>query len=220
MRILARFLEQLHQGIPHLQALAFDLAAFKSYAGIAMSGKLEKNQLATLRKEILSTPLLSDDDPIRDQIEEMSALDEIMVSIRGDAAVTMRIMAFDFSKSAPINLGDWPNADWDVALKETRRLSSLQLINPKDSFSAKLTELTKKVEADRADKVPQTLDSLDDISALLPQIEAFLKMKPGETREAFTQRVTSWLQGGSPADQRRFIFLEEPRPRHAGPCSF
>jgi hypothetical protein len=191
--------------------IAAEVAAIKGYAGLAASGQLDQSQLDMLGKEIETISPIPSEDPVRRQAEEMVALDMIMICIRGNSEYLMQLLSLDFSQSKHVDLGDWPHADWDIALKEVRTLCAPDKDADGETFSRKLADLTEKSKGEGNSAVPQTLDSLigGDVESLQERIEKFLKMQPGESRETYTRRVTMWLAGGNVTDVRRTLMIEE-----------
>ena len=210
-RNLARVTDQEHLGLIHLQSLATEYNAMRACAGMAAAGTLTRPQLQAVRQEILSLPVISRDDPIREQVEEFIALDLAMQCIAGKSREVMRLMALDLSGTAEIDLSDWKNADWDVMLHETVRLQAETV--PGDTFLERLQNWEKKLA-----KEPQGPSFLDDpeslgdggsLDTLAQRVNAFLKRRAGESRDDYTRRITRWLMGASLADVRRDLGLNE-----------
>ncbi len=212
VRVLARLAEQEHWGLMHVAGLAVEGAALRGYAGLANSGMLTREQLATVRKEIESLPAFPVKDALRSQVEEMAALDLLMQCIRGRSEWVMRLMAWEFDQTKDIDLGAWANADWDVALQEVVRVYSEEDDPPGRTFAQRMEDLNKKVEQAKADGAPSVMDTIaaaGKYEPLTAQVEAFLKLRPGESRQVFSRRVARWLVGGASSDQRRGICLDE-----------
>jgi hypothetical protein len=210
-RNLGRVVEQEHFGLLHLMSLATEYNALRACAGMAVSGTLTREQLQAVRQEILSLPVISDEDPAREQVEEFIALDLAMQCIAGKSLAVMRMMALDFSGTAKIDLSDWKNADWDVMLRETVRLQTETV--PGDTFLEHLQNWEKK--SAKEPQGPSLLDNLESLAddgtlaTVTQRVNAFLKRNAGESRDDYTRRITRWLMGADLADVRRNLGLNE-----------
>ena len=69
-----------------------------------------------MRAEIVGMPELPGMDSMS-EIEELLALDTVMMCIRGDAEHFLRDQVGIFDQTVRINLGDLPNSDWDAMMK-------------------------------------------------------------------------------------------------------
>ena len=76
-------------------------------------------------------------------------------------------------------------------------------------FEERMKEGEKRVEAAKADKMPTSFLSAEGGQPVQQQVEEFLKMRPGETREAFSQRFGRWLSDGDPGLGMRMDKLVE-----------
>jgi hypothetical protein len=211
IRNLGRVTDQEHYALIHLQSLATEYNAMRACAGMAAAGTLTRPQLQAVRQGILSLPVISEEDPIRDRVEEFIALDLAMQCIAGKSREIMRLMALDLSGTAEIDLSGWKNADWDVMLRETVRLHAETV--PGDTFLERLQGWEKKLAHEP--QGPSLLDDLvaladgDNRATLAQHVNAFLKRHAGESRDDYTRRITRWLMGADLADLRRNLGLNE-----------
>jgi hypothetical protein len=211
IRTLARFLEQEHVSLAHLVALSTEMVALRGYAGLATSGRLSGAELKALRAEIESEPDISLPDDRRAKVEELCALDLLMDCMRGNSQTIMRLMGWDIENRREVDLGDWARPDWDAALSETVRIYEQVRANPPQTFAENMDQLSKRERAAVDEHFPSWLPEIegDKVKDKMPEVEAFLKMRPGETRDTFSRRVARWLVGGNPADQKRMVNLDE-----------
>lgn len=201
-RQLARFVAQQQTDIALLGAVFMEARALRSCAGMATHAGLTPNQLQRLRQEIESLPALPAGDPRRRQVEQMLLLDMLMMCIRGDSARVLQLLGSPLDPQAVVDPGDFARMDWNLLLRavnrtflEAHRITELPLDQQAPAFD-------RLLEAAIREKVPGGLGG-DGLAEGKEVLNDFLKRRPGETPEAFADRLARWLVLGNPALSKR-----------------
>jgi broad specificity phosphatase PhoE len=121
----------------------------------------------------------------------------------------MLVLELDASKH--LDLGDLPKMQWDALLKELHRATTEA--NGEDagkSFAELMAGADERVKRAAADRRPSESFATElDLPHGIPAMEAFLKMRPGETSESFSQRLGHWLAESDPEFTKRVAMLIE-----------
>jgi hypothetical protein len=208
-RKLARFADEQRTDLGILIAIAIDSRALQAFEGLATSGICTAADLKALRNGISALPPVR---PLRDalQIEELLTLDYVMVCLRGHYEKLARTQAGIFSDAIPIAVGDLPRADWDTMLKTIRSRYAAWATAPEISFQKRLERLDKEAQSAKSDNRPVSFIANDEPNlAGQKPVEDYLKMRPGESREAFSIRIGQWLAEGDPGMSIRIDKLTE-----------
>jgi hypothetical protein len=210
-RILARLAVQEHELIFHLLGNAMERQAMRNYVALVTKGNLTAAQLQQVSREIASFPPFPQVDETTDSVEEMIALDGVMQCIRGDGEKVMRTLAGEFTGSKHVDLGDLAKVDWDVMLKESHRTCMETTAADRDKTIMQMIALhDARAKADAADKQPGEgfFGGVEQPTGI-PAIEAYLKMRPDETREAFSKRLGRWNGDSDPEASKRILMIVE-----------
>jgi hypothetical protein len=181
------------------------------FAGLATTAHLNDGQFKQLREAIDSSPILPDIIESDTRVETYYALDAIMQCIRGNAAHIMRAQAGELDDKTAVDLGDVSKTDWDVLMKEANRASEEQVLKLTGKpFAARMPILDVSIKQAAADKSPaSTFFEANGRPVGIPAVEAFLKLRQGELRESYSQRIGQWLATGDPGQTKPVLMLQE-----------
>jgi len=208
-RAMARFAEQEHMAAGRLASISAELYAMRAFAALAGCDWLSMDQLQATRKEIESLPHFSDADPTLPVVEKMLGLDVVMMCIRGDGERLMRGLAYELDETKPVNIGDLEKGDWDVLMRELLRLSDALYSRPARKFEDSLRDIEAEQNSPVVRDLPLTLPANGVPVSHVADVEAFLRMRDGETRQAFSQRLAYWWVLGDPGTRRTGLLINE-----------
>lgn len=208
IRKLTRLICQQKMAITLLISTNIENRALRGFAGIALGGKCVQGDLTALRTSIESLPELPGTESIS-QIEELLTLASVMMCIGGDAQPLLRGQAFILDPAVKIDEGDLAKADWDVVLRTVHAIHAEDAQDAARSFEEQVAAVEKRTDASRAEKFPGTFLTTDAVDSLPKSLEDFLKMRPNESREAFSRRIGKWFVGGDPDFSIRMLKLIE-----------
>ncbi len=209
VQTLARFAAEQRTDLSALVAAAVDFIAMRGYDALASGGGLSPEQLKSLRRQIAESPALP---AFADaaQIEEMLALDDAMTCIRGQGQRCICALAGDMTPDVQYDLGALPRTDWTVLLKTIHRECSAYLTLAALPFDQRLKHFEEATKTAIDNSVPASpLFGPTGQKTGKEAVEAFLKMRAGETGEQYAARMANWWVVGNPDLSRRMDMVME-----------
>lgn len=210
-RVLGRLIVQEHEMIAHLVGNALERDTMRSFQGLVVNGNLTAAQLEQVTKEINALPPFPGIDTTTNSVEELLTFDAVMQCIRGDGEKVMRMQAVEFDETKHVDLGDLPKVDWDILMKELHRTNVQASKNDQGlTFAQVMADYDTRTKRAAAEKMPgEALFGDTEQPTGIPAVEAFLKTRQDESREAFSKRIGGWLGDGDPGASKRFEMVIE-----------
>ena len=201
IRTLARLSEQEHTRPSYLIAEAIELTALGGYRSLTLTDNLTNDQLTKLHQSLLAMPPLPEPDDTTDLVEQMICLDGIMQIIRGQGRSLVSEMGGDAGDKS-INMGDLPHADWDVMMKEVVRIGGQWdrvrklPLRERLQYAQYTADWAAKAQAPTFNITVMPVFSSAAQPSGKEAVESFLKQRPNETRQAYSQRIGRWIVEG------------------------
>jgi hypothetical protein len=204
---LARLTTQEGTEIDELIALALANVADQAAAGLATAPKITAAQLQEIRGD-LADPRNAMTFEV--DMEKYLSLDSVMMCIRGEGAKVLDPAAI-FNPGETVDEGDLAKADWDVLLRALNGAAAeYGDIEKLPTYAQRQAAYAKREPAFEEAKAPLGVvaegSSRPEVGKAA--VEAFLKMGPKESREAYSRRL-AMLFGPDPAVGARVDKLVE-----------
>jgi hypothetical protein len=193
IRRLARIAAAGTISVDGLAARAAGARALEAIAVLASMPGVTEKQLAELRGD-LADPALEIPDDAGSVAEKYLNLDSVMMCIRGDGARLLDPMLL-FNKTEVLDTGDLARADWNVVLRDAHRImTACEAIGALPTYAARKAALEARVPALVKLGVPGPfLFTREDWPFSKELLEKYLRMRPGETVEAFSHRIATLM---------------------------
>ena len=180
----------------------------RGYRWIALQSSVDDNTLKEMRDNLGAEYSAMDSS----LFERFSALDMVMQAMRGNAQKFFRLEAFIFGDTETVEEGNLRDADWGIVLKAMeKRFDELETVTALSRKERK-TALEEMAASDEAAGLPTSflVTAKFDAAESKKQLEAFLKQRAGESKDAYSQRLALLFVGDAQTISRVSNLFDRP----------